>query len=110
MLPGAHRIYSGNGSGVISAAFLNPDGSKALIAFNDTTSSKTFQVQWGSQSFAYTLASFAGATFTWAGTQSGSYTVNPTNQIQASSFNAISGLVTEPTTDALPSPRYRIVR
>ena len=86
---------------MVSAAFLNPDGSKALVAFNDTTSSKTFQVQWGSQSFTYTLASFAGATFTWTGTQSGGYTVNPTNQIQASSFNSISGLQTEPTTDTL---------
>jgi glucosylceramidase len=101
VLPGAYRIYSGNGAGVVSAAFLNPDGSKVLVAFNDTTSSKTFQVQWGSQSFSYTLASFAGATFDWTGTQSGGYTVNPANQIQASSFNAISGLVTEPTTDTL---------
>jgi glucosylceramidase len=99
VLPGAYRIYSGNASGVVSAAFLNPDGSKALVAFNDTTSSETFQVQWGSQSFTYTLASFAGATFTWTGTQSGGYTVNPTNQIQASGFNSVFGLQTEPTTD-----------
>jgi glucosylceramidase len=99
VLPGAYRIFSGNASGVVSAAFLNPDGSKALVAFNDTTSSETFQVQWGSQSFTYTLASFAGATFTWTGTQSGGYTINPTNQIQASSFNSVFGLQTEPTTD-----------
>jgi glucosylceramidase len=99
VLPGAYRIYSGNASGVVSAAFLNPDGSKALVAFNDTTSSETFQVQWGSKSFTYTLASFAGATFTWTGTQNGGYTVNPTNQIQASSFNSVFGLQTEPTTD-----------
>jgi glucosylceramidase len=99
VLPGAYRIFSGNASGIVSAAFLNPDGSKALVAFNDTTSSKTFQVQWGSQSFSCTLASYAGATFTWTGTQSGGYTINPTNQIQASSFNSVSGLETEPTTD-----------
>jgi glucosylceramidase len=99
VLPGAYRIFSGNASGVVSAAFLNPDGSKALVAFNDTTSNQTFQVQWGSQSFTYTLASFAGATFTWTGTQSGGYTVNPTNQIQASGFNSVFGLQTEPTTD-----------
>ena len=101
VLPGALRIYSGNAAGVVSAAFLNPDGSKALIAYNDTTSSKTFQVQWGSQSFSYTLASYSGATFTWTGTQSGGYTVNPANQIQASSFNSNSGLVTEQTSDTL---------
>jgi glucosylceramidase len=99
VLPGAYRVFSGNASGVVSAAFLNPDGSKALVAFNDTTNSQTFQVQWGSQSFSYTLASYAGATFTWTGIQSGGYTINPTNQIQASSFNSVSGLETEPTTD-----------
>ena len=100
VLPGAYRIFSGNASGVVSAAFLNPDGSKALVAFNDTTSSQIFQVQWGSQSFSYTLASYAGATFTWTGTQSGGYTVNPTNQIQTSSFNSVLGLQTEPTSDS----------
>lgn len=101
VLPGAYRIYSANGAGVINAAFVNPDGSKVLVAFNDSSSSQTFQVQWGNQSFTYTLASLAGATFTWTGTQTGGYTVDPTNQIQASSFNAVSGLETEPTTDTL---------
>lgn len=101
VLPGAYRIYSANGAGVISAAFVNTNGSKALVAFNDSGSCKTFQVQWGTQSFTYTLASLAGATFTWTGTQSGGYTVNPTNRIQASSFNTISGLQTEPTDDTL---------
>ncbi|MBW8864030.1 MAG: carbohydrate-binding protein [Verrucomicrobia bacterium] len=100
VLPGAYRIFSGNASGIVSAAFLNPDGSKALVAFNDTTNSQTFQVQWGNQSFSYTLASYAGATFTWTGTQTGGYAINPTNQIQASSFNSVSGLETEPTTDS----------
>ena len=69
VLPGAYRVFSGNASGMVSAAFLNPDGSKALVAFNDTTGSQTFQVQWGSQLFSYTLASYAGATFTWTGTK-----------------------------------------
>jgi len=99
VLPGAYRVFSGNASGIVNAAFLNPDGSKALVAFNDTTSSQTFQVQWGSKSFSYTLASYAGATFTWTGTQSGGYAINPTNQIQASSFNSVSSLQTESTSD-----------
>lgn len=101
VLPGAERIYSSNAGGVVSVAFKNPDGSKALVAFNDTTISKTFQVEWGGKSFSYTLAGYSGATFTWTGIQSGSYTVNPTNQIQASSFDIMSGLVTEPTSDTL---------
>jgi O-glycosyl hydrolase len=101
VLPGASRIYSSDGAGVVTAAFLNPDNSKVLVAFNDTASSVTFQVQWGNRAFPYTLAAYSGATFTWAGTPSGGYSVNPTNLIVASSFNAISALQTEPTTDTL---------
>ena len=100
-LPGAYRVYSGNAAGVLSAAFLNPDGSKALVVYNNTSSSRTFQVQWGTQMFAYTLTSYTGATFAWTGTQSGSHAIPATSQIRASSFSAISGLQTEPTTDSL---------
>lgn len=99
VLPGATRIYSANANGVVSAAFKNPDGSKVLVAFNDTTCSHTFQVQWGGQSFSYTLASYAGATFTWTGTQTNTYTINATNQIQGASFNSQSGIQTEWTSD-----------
>ncbi len=101
VLPGAYRIYSSDAAGVLSAAFLNPDNSKVLVAFNDTASSTTFQVQWGNRILTYTLASYSGATFTWAGTQSGGFKVNPTTLMQASSFNSISALETEPTTDTL---------
>ncbi len=65
ILPGAVRVYSSNALGMVSAAFLNTDGSKALVAFNDSASAQSFSVQWGNQSFAYTLLSLAGATFTW---------------------------------------------
>ncbi len=101
VLPGAYRIYSGNGAGIISAAFVNPDTSKVLVAFNDTTSSNTFQVQWGSKMFTYTLAPYSGATFAWTGTQNGGYQFPAALQLQASSFNTIFGLETEPTTDTL---------
>src|SRR5581483_1729513 len=87
ILPGASRIYSSNAAGLVSVAFLNPDTSKALIVFNDTTMTQTFMVQWGSQTFPYTLGAFAGATFTWAGQQQGAYSVSCTSQIQASSYN-----------------------
>lgn len=101
VLPGAHRIYSGNGAGIVSAAFMNPDGSKALVAYNDTPSARSFQIQWGSKQTGYSLPGYAGATFTWTGTQTGGYAVSATNQIRASGFNSVSGLQTEPTTDAL---------
>jgi len=110
-LPGAVRIYSSNANGMVSAAFLNSDGSKALVAYNDSGAAQSFSVQWGVQSFAYTLPSFAGATFTWAGAQAGSYAMKATSQIQASSFSLTGGannpvdittygLETETTSDA----------
>jgi glucosylceramidase len=99
VLPGARRIYSGNGDGIITAAFKNPDGSKVLVAYNDTADSNAFQVQWGGQSFAYALAGYAGATFTWTGTPNGGYVVKATHLIQASSFNSSTNLQTEASAD-----------
>ena len=99
VLPGAHRIYSANGSGLLSAAFQNPDGSKAMVAFNDTASSQTFRVQWGTNQFSYTLPGYAAASFAWSGTQNGASIVNASSRILASSFNDESGLQTEPCAD-----------
>jgi glucosylceramidase len=100
VLPGAVRVYSNNTPAIASVAFQNPDGSIALIAYNSTTASQTFQVQWGTESFSYTLPATAAATFTWSGSISG--TVPPvaaTAQIQGSSFSSESGLETEGTSD-----------
>jgi len=92
VLPGAHRIYSSNGAGVVSVAFLNPDQSKVLVAFNDSTVSQTFQVQWGAYTFPYTLGALSGATFTWSGLQYGGYAVDAGTQILASSYNGSQGI------------------
>jgi glucosylceramidase len=100
VLPGARRIYSSNGSGIVSAAFLNPDQSKTLVAFNDTNASQTFQVQWGTYSFPYTLPALGGATFTWSGLQDGGYTADAGMQIQASSYTDVRGLETETSADS----------
>lgn len=91
VLPGAVRVYSSNATGIISAAFSNTDGSKVLVAYNDSATAQSFQVQWGNQSFAYTLPSLAAATFTWTGTQGLNYTVNAKSSIQASSFDGSGG-------------------
>jgi glucosylceramidase len=99
VLPGAQRIYSSNTNGIVSVAFMNPDGSKALIAFNNTTKSNTFYVQWGTQAFPYTLPSFAAATFTWSGAQTGTPTIPAKSQIQASSYSTQNGAATESTSD-----------
>jgi glucosylceramidase len=100
VLPGALRVYSTNASGFVSAAFKNPDGSRVLVLYNDSSAKQSVQVAWGTQSFVYTLKGLSGATFVWSGAQSGSYSINAaTQQIQASSFNSVLGLQTESTSD-----------
>ncbi len=101
VLPGAVRVYSSNTPALASVAFVNPDGSMALIAYNSSASSQSFQVQWGTQSFSYTLPGTAAATFTWTGTESGSTpSIAATAQIQGSRFSSESGLETENTSDS----------
>ncbi|NUT48909.1 MAG: glucosylceramidase, partial [Saccharothrix sp.] len=66
--PGAYRIDSTANGTVQNVAYRNPDGSKALIAHNGGTSSQSVRVNWGNQSFTYTLPARTTATFTWQGT------------------------------------------
>jgi glucosylceramidase len=101
VLPGAVRIYSSNTPAIATAAFLNPDGSTALIAYNSTSSSQTFNVQWGSGlDFSYTLPALSAATFTWTSAQSGAPITAATAQIQGSSYSNQAGLETENTGDS----------
>jgi glucosylceramidase len=67
--PGARRISSSDSSAMRNVAWRNPDGSKALIAYNTTGSTQNVRVNWGSQSFTYSLPAQTSATFTWSGTQ-----------------------------------------
>ncbi|MYZ10511.1 glucosylceramidase [Streptomyces sp. SID2999] len=69
--PGAQRIASTASSAVPNVAWRNPDGSKALIAYNGAGSAKQVTINWGSQHATYTLPARTSATFTWAGGQSG---------------------------------------
>jgi glucosylceramidase len=94
VLSGANRVYSSNAQGIVTAAFVNPDNSRALVAYNTSAATQTFEVLWGTQSFTYTLPSLAAATFTWNGTLvagAPAYTVSAKSQIQASSFNSTAG-------------------
>jgi glucosylceramidase len=68
--PGAVRISSNLSGSIQNVAFKNSDGSKVLIALNNGSSSTSFKVKWGAESFTYTLAAGAVATFKWTGTQS----------------------------------------
>ncbi|MFF3245270.1 ricin-type beta-trefoil lectin domain protein [Streptomyces sp. NPDC002870] len=69
--PGAHRIASTASSAVPNVAWRNPDGSKALIAYNDASSAQSITVNWGGQHATYSLPGKTSATFTWSGTQAG---------------------------------------
>jgi glucosylceramidase len=69
--PGAVRIDSTANGSVPNVAWKNPDGSKALIAYNNTGSTQSVKVNWGGQSFTYSLPTKTSATFAWSGTQSG---------------------------------------
>jgi glucosylceramidase len=116
VLPGAVRVWSNNAPGLISAAFINPlrhtgiagpdrsesrDRPRVLVVYNDSASAQAFQVVWYGKSFQYSLPSYAGATFQWEDLE---YLCQPsrwtpvipaTIQIQASSYNQVSGLQTE---------------
>jgi glucosylceramidase len=64
---GALRISSTTFAGSIeTVAFRNPDGSRVLIALNNNAAAQTFKVQWGTQSFSYTLPAGALATYKWS--------------------------------------------
>lgn len=69
--PNARRVASNSlGAGDIQdVAFVNPDGSKALVAYNSDDRRRTFRVQWGDRWVEYALAPGAAATFVWNGTQ-----------------------------------------
>ena len=71
--PGARRIASTSfgSTSVQDVAFLNPDGTRVLVAWNRGGASATVKVRSGSQSFSYALAAGAMVTFKWTGGISG---------------------------------------
>jgi glucosylceramidase len=65
--PGAVRVATGDNGSVRNVAWRNPDGSKALIAYNTTGATQQVRVNWDGQSFIYDLPAKTAATFTWPG-------------------------------------------
>jgi glucosylceramidase len=113
VLPGSAAVWSSNAPGLISSAFVTPNRTLVLVAYNDSSTDKTFQVSWQQRSFRYTLPALAGATFTWTndgrgrttGAQPGQvraprYVIDAAQQIQASNYTQIANLESEPCTDA----------
>ena len=78
--PGAYRIDSTANSSVPNVAWQNPDGSKAVVAYNESGTTQTFTVNWGNEHFSYQLPAQTSATFVWSGTQ-GTGGGAPTGQI-----------------------------
>jgi len=74
VVPGAFRIASTANASVPNVAWINPDGSKALVAYNASGATQSLRVVWGGESFTYSLPARTSATFTWSGTQSGGAT------------------------------------
>jgi len=75
--PGAFRIASTANTSVPNVAWINPDGSKALVAYNASGATQTVRVIWGGESFTYSLPARTSATFTWTGTQGGGPPTGP---------------------------------
>jgi glucosylceramidase len=66
--PGAVRVSSivpSTLNTIVAIAFLNPDGSKALVACNIGSDMKTFAINQGSKNIAYTLPGQSVTTITW---------------------------------------------
>jgi glucosylceramidase len=65
--PGAVRVASTDGGplGLDNVAFVNPDGSRALVALNPTGGERSFNVRTGRGTFRYALPAGAAATFVW---------------------------------------------
>ncbi|GGJ57025.1 carbohydrate-binding protein [Deinococcus roseus] len=106
--PGAYRIdsntYNTPSSGLQSVAFQNPDGSKALIALNNTSDSLTFKVKDHGASFYTTLPAGAVATFKWTGEDSDTPpppapAKDAFKRVEAEGFSSMKGIETEACSD-----------
>jgi glucosylceramidase len=77
--PGARRVATGHfvgyylqskgkygaSAGLDDVGFLNPDGSRVLVAYNNSKHTIRFAVQWNGRYLIYALPAGATATFTW---------------------------------------------
>lgn len=64
--PGAKRVKSNDNNIIKNVAFKNPDGSLVLVAFNASSSNRSFKVRSGGKQFKYTLSGGALVTFKWS--------------------------------------------
>ena len=62
---GAFRVHSTEVGSLVNVAFVNPDGSKVLVVYNEADVAAAFGVQAGARAFTYSLGGSSGATLTW---------------------------------------------
>jgi glucosylceramidase len=68
VVPGALRVSSDSFPGDIeNVAFVNPDGTRVVIAFNAGKRSRRFGIAWHERMLLYELPAGAAATFIWTG-------------------------------------------
>src|SRR5258708_23720655 len=94
--PGASGMPSTANTSVPNVAWRNPDGSKALIAYNDSGATQSIKVNWGAQSFVYTLPAQTTATFTWSGTTTGQITGIGGKCVDVAAANSANGTAVRP--------------
>jgi glucosylceramidase len=58
-------------AGLDNVAFLNPNGSRVLVAYNNSPAAISFGVGWNGKKFDYTLGARATVTFVWNPTKAG---------------------------------------
>lgn len=63
--PTPHNRVNYAKPGLDDVAFINPDGSKVLLAHNNGARATRFAVQWRGRGFTYRLPAGATVTFTW---------------------------------------------
>jgi glucosylceramidase len=99
--PNAVKIAtSATNSGLINAAFINSDGSRALVVFNNTGASSTFDIVWNGQAVAHTLVAGAVASFLWS---SGTTVAVTGVTMSPTSVSVATGATTQLTATVAPS-------
>ncbi|WP_158945764.1 RICIN domain-containing protein [Granulicella sp. S190] len=102
VVPGALNINTNSqaNGGILDVAFRNPDGTIAVIAYNDSSNTSTVTINWNNQNVDYTMTAGSFATFKWQGTNgipissTAYYTIVNVNSglcVDAASFGTTNG-------------------
>ncbi|MDX6257593.1 MAG: glucosylceramidase [Frankiales bacterium] len=95
--PGAYRVDSSANGSVPNIAYLNADGTRALIAYNNTASTQQVVVNWNGEHFAYALPTKTSATFTWNSSGSTGTKIGPITGLAGKCVDVRSAATTNGT-------------